>query len=282
MHHLKNGFCQGICFLQRIYWHFQAEKCTTRAAGLAYTTLLSIVPLTVVGLVVLKAFPNYQNLINQLQQFIFTNFVANSAQLVEQHLSHFVEQATKLSASSILFLIVAAVLMIFNIESAFNAIMQVEKRRHGVAAFLMYWAVLTLLPLLITLGFAVSAKISDYLTAYHVNDFIFMKLLYYASPFFIAWLAFALLYIAVPNCKVPLASAIAGAFVAALLFEGAKSSFTFYMTHFPTYALIYGALAAVPIFLIWIYLSWLIVLLGAVIAFVLSGKSHSLTDVKNL
>lgn len=253
-------------FIHAVVKQFWEEDCMTRASSLAYTTLLSLVPLIAASLLLFKLFPNFHDLSERVQDFIFENFVAASAQVVQHHLQHFVEQAMKLSATGLISLIITAVLMIFNMEQAFNAIWHLKKRRRGLPAFIMYWAVLTALPLLIGIGLA----ISSYVTATTIWSGakalkIFHKLIGF-TPVILSCLAFTLLYLTVPNCKVPLRAALVGGLVAGILFEAAKYSFTLYITHFPTYALLYGALAIIPIFLVWVYLSWLITLLGVIVS----------------
>lgn len=258
-------------FCKKVFLEYNDTGCLTRAAAMSYTTLLSIVPLMAVTLSILSAFPVYQKIGKKMQDIIFANFVAGSADVVQQHMQSFVDQAAKLSATGLFTLLLTAVLMIFNMEGAFNEIWRVEKRRQGVTAFLNYWAVLTLLPILIAVGFAVSTYVMSlpYIqstTASFKHPFII------AFPYLLTWAAFSFLYLTLPNRKVRLRHALPGAFVAMVFFEFAKYAFTLYILYFPTYELIYGALAGVPIFLFWVYLSWLIILFGAVVSHVLGQE----------
>jgi len=247
-------FKQGWSLIRAIITNFFKEGGPMQASGLAYISLLAIVPLMTVSLSILAVFPAFKGIGDQIQKFIFDNFVTSSAQTIHQYLQAFMSQAAKLSLPGTLSLLVTAILMIFAIEYNFNQIWHVKKHRNAIQAFLMYWAVLTLAPILIGVGFFITG------TALYT---IINKTITGAFPYLFTFLALTLLYILVPNCKVKIRHAIPGAIIATILFELAKRGFAFYIANFPTYTLIYGALAVIPIFLIWLYLSWLIVLFGA-------------------
>lgn len=260
-------------FFHLVVVRFKADGLTTRAAALAFATLLSLVPLLTVSFSVLTAFPVFEEFALKIQDFIIQNFVAASAQVVQQHLQNIVHQTSQLSAIGMLFLVATAVLMVFNMELAFNVIWRVKKRRSFLSAFLMYWAVLTLTPILIGIGLIISTYvISLPLISVAANLLGLKKILFYATPFLSTLVAFTLLYLAVPNRKVQFRYAVAGGLVASILFEIAKQGFVLYITRFSVYRLIYGALAAIPIFLVWIYLSWLIILFGAVVSATLEER----------
>ena len=163
-----------------------------------------------------------------------------------------------------IFLILVALMLMANIDKAFNAIWHVRRKRSPVATFMVYWAILSLGPILIV----VSVGVTSYLVSIPLftEDATVVQLrtrLLSAMPVLISTSAFTMLYALVPNRSVPLRHALAGGTLAALLFEAAKRGFALYITHFPTYEAIYGAMAVVPIFLVWLYLSWLVTLLGA-------------------
>lgn len=263
-------------FLSRVYefWkavviHFIDTYAATMAASLAYTTLFSAVPLAVMGVGIMSAFPVFQTYTESIQRFIFSHFVAGSADTIQTYLQNFTAKAAGLSVSSVVFILIAAVTLIFTMESALNAIWKVETRRHGVTAFLIYWAVLTLLPILAGTGIALTVYLSSlpYIkgAAETISGMIpFLEVL----AFFLSWAGFTTLYIALPNTRVYFRDAVVGAFTAAMLFELTKRGFGIYISNFSTYEFVYGALAAVPIFLFWIYLSWLIILFGAVVSYI--------------
>lgn len=261
---------RSLHFWRTVGVRFKADGCANRAAALAFATLLSLVPLLAVSFAILTAFPISQQFALKIQTFVFDNFVAASAEVVQQHLQAVVQQTSKLSGIGMLLLLATAVLMVFNMEQAFNAIWRTKKQRSFISAFLMYWAVLTLTPILIGVGLAVSAYLATFpFLAEAVRALGLKKLVLIVTPCFSTLVAFTLLYLAVPNCKVRFRFALFGGIVAMALFELAKQGFVWYITHFPVYRLLYGALAAIPIFLVWIYLSWLIILFGAVVSAVM-------------
>ena len=246
---------------------FFHEGCPIQAAGLSYISLLSVVPLMTVSFSVLTAFPVFKGLDVKLQQFIFKNFVASSAQVIQQYLNSFASQVGKLSGTGIFFLFITAVLMIFAVERVLNRIWRVERRRNAIQAFLMYWAILTLTPVLLGVGVLISSHLLGFKAVADTATLsVLKKIAFTVFPYLFTFTAFTLLYAAVPNCKVKLRYAVIGAVVASVMFELAKLGFAFYITHFPTYKLLYGALAVVPIFLVWLYFSWLILLFGAIIS----------------
>jgi membrane protein len=257
-------------FVRQIFIQFIDDGCTGRAGGLAYASLLSLVPLMTVSFTVMSAFPIFRKIGLQVQDFIFKNFVATSAQIIQEHLQKFASQAANLSTTGLVFLLITAILMVFNMEQAFNAIWHVKRSRKGVQAFMMYWAVLTLLPVLIGIGFAISSYFFSLPMILGTAETLGLKgpiLKYF--PYVLTFIAFTVLYITLPNCKVMVRHAMVGGVVATVLFELAKYTFGLYVLHFPTYELLYGTLAAIPLFLLWVYVSWLVILFGAVVAHVL-------------
>ncbi len=232
------------------------------AAELSYTTLLSLVPLMTVAFSLLAAFPVFQGLVKDIQDFLFSHFVPAFGKELERHLFQFMEQAKRLTAVGILFLVFTALLLMFSIERSLNDIWRVKRRRTALASFLVYWTVLTLGPLLIGASLTVTLPLFAHPGSLGITGPL-VKLM----PFLSATLAFFFLYTIVPNRSIPVGHALAGAFIAALLFNFANQAFALYVTHFPAYQLIYGALAAVPVFLVWIYISWVVILLGAEITY---------------
>lgn len=258
---------RGFIFSQNIIASFLREGCPLQAAGLSYVSLLSLVPLMTVSLSILAIFPKFRGIGDQVQQFILSNFIASSAQVVQHHLQEFIHQAMRLSVPGILFLLITSILMVFSLEQAFNHIWKVDKRRNFVQAFLMYWAVITLIPILISAGIVITTPV---VTKAAMTLPALKTIAIFVFPYLFTFLAFMFLYMAVPNCKVRFRDAARGAVVATILFDLVKLGFAFYIIHFPTYKLIYGALAAVPLFLLWLYLSWIVILFGGLISYAIS------------
>ncbi|WP_025733067.1 YihY family inner membrane protein [Carnimonas nigrificans] len=249
--------------LNELYKRFMRHDVMKTAASLTYTTLFAVVPLTAVVYSILSAVPEFQGAGDQAQQFLFDQFVPATGEVVREQLNNFSSQARNLTLVGVGFLFVTAVMMMVSVESAFNSIWQTTGNRKGVAGFLRYWAILTLGPILIGAGFALSSYATSLsMVSSAVEGVGYERLLHLLSPLF-SFLALLFVYMVIPNTRVRLAYAAIGAAVTALLIELAKFGFSLYVANFPSYQLIYGAFAAVPLFLLWIYVTWLIVLLGA-------------------
>jgi membrane protein len=241
------------------------EQLQVVAGYLSYVSLMSLVPLMVVALSVATAFPIFADIHNSVEQFVYDNFVPTASDVVQQYLSAFVDNASKMSAVAISFLFVAALLLVSSIDKTFNNIWQVTKKRRVITAFSMYWMILTLGPILVGASIAITSYIVS-LVSLGINDsFGITSMFFRLLPLLSSLCAFVLLYMLVPNTTVPFKYALVGAFIAAVLFEFAKKTFAIYLTAFPSYQAIYGALAIVPILFLWVYLSWFIVLGGALI-----------------
>lgn len=241
---------------------FARHQGPQNAASLTYTFLLSLVPLMTVTLAVFSAFPIAERVQEIVQTFLFENFVPASGEVLQEYLLQFSSKASRLSGTGFAFLIVVALMMMHTIDRSLNTIWEVQDRRSPLHTFLVYWAVLSLGPVLI----GASVLATSYLVSLPMWSGAVGGLgqrLLGLTPVVTSLLGFSMLYMLVPNRRVPWRHALAGGLLAALMFEAAKRGFAYYITHFPTYEAIYGALATVPIFLVWVYLSTMIMLLGA-------------------
>lgn len=182
---------------------------------------------------------------------------------MQDYLNDFSSQARKLTAVGIAVLAVTSIMMMKNIEAAFNRIWRVTEPRKGLSSFLLYWAILSLGPILIGLGLVLTSYIASLPLINEATEVVGKNHLLSILPAILSATAFTLIYVAVPNCRVPFKSALIGGVVVAFLFETAKRGFALFVTQFPSYELIYGAFAAIPLFLLWIFISWMIILMGA-------------------
>lgn len=256
-------------FAQLLAGRFVRHDGLRAAAALTYTTLLSLVPLMTVMLALFSAFPIADRFSAAVQDFIFQNFVPTSGEVLKGYFQAFSDKASQLSGAGSLSLLLVALLMMNTVDRALNGIWEVERPRSLLNKFTLYWVVLTIGPLLI----AVSLTATSYLISLPLVSEAMAgdagRALWSLTPIFASTLAFTLVYVLVPQRRVGVWRALAGGLLAALLFEAAKRGFAVYITTFPTYQAIYGALATVPIFLVWVYLSWVILLLGAEFTFCL-------------
>jgi membrane protein len=264
--------CEWLFYFTRYFFRqFFQQRGMQIAASLAYTTLLSLIPLLLVMITFLGGLPMFDRVNDAIQNFIFSNFVPNFGDAIRDYLGNLSTKASQLTITGMAVLFIIALMLMYTIDAALNTIWHVHKRRNPVARFLIYWAIITLGPLLLGVGLLSTSyllslpMISDVGSSYGLKAHLLSWV-----PFLTTSLAFTLLYILIPNCFVLRRHAVVGGVIAAILFELAKYGFGVYVSQVPTHE-IYGALAVIPFFLIWIHLSWVIVLLGAHITFCLSA-----------
>ena len=266
-------------FARFLWRRFRDDQCFETAGALSYTTLFAIVPMLAAVIAIVSVFPAFAGLRDSVTRFIFRSFVPAAGETVQGYLLQFADNASKLTLFGVLFLLASALMMMASIEDRFNRIWRVASRRKGTARLLLYWAALTLGPILVTAGVGVSSWVYAQplwrgVAGHGVAGFR----LWLLAPFLITWVGLSVLYQAVPNCRVRWRDAITGALVAAVLFEFARKGFAAYVQGVANYKEVYGALAAIPIFLIWVYLSWVIVLLGAILAAALHAFEYRHSD----
>jgi len=253
-------------------WHtlrqrFREDRLGLTAGSLTFTTTLGLVPLVTVMLAGFTAFPIFSRFQAALEKYLLQSLVPETiARPVLATLTQFAAKANQVGSAGLVVLLVAALLLVFTIDRTLNAIWRVRKRRPLAQRVLVYWAALTLGPLL--LGVSLSVTSYAISASRGLVDALpgGVGMLLLAIEFGLLAAGFAALYRFVPNTYVRWAHAWAGGLFAALGFEGAKRALAWYVGLVPTYSVIYGAFATLPILLLWIYLSWLVVLLGAVIA----------------
>ena len=250
---------------------FAADRCSENSAALTYMSLFALVPLLTVLYTMASAIPTFQGTEEKVQEILFTHLMPESSSEIEQYLNDFSRQAKNLTGPGIAFLLVTAVLMLRNIEKAFNLIWRAREHRGALSSFLLYWAVLTLAPITIGLALGLGAYLSSFSnTLADLDVFGARAFMLQLSPLLLSTAGFSLVYAAVPNCRVPFRHALVGGFLASLAFHIARGVFTDLVVG-SSVTFIYGAFAAVPLFLLWIYLSWNIVLMGGILVHSMSA-----------
>jgi membrane protein len=251
----------GNIVLRRFY----EDRCMQIASSLTFTSLLSIVPVVTVAITMIAAFPVFGELTAALQAFILDNMVPASADVIASYTEQFSEKAARLTAVGIGFLVITALMTLLTIDRAFNDIWRVKHSRPIVQRVFVYWTLITVGPVLM----GASLSLTSWLVGQAVGlvrgvPGVGVAVLTLV-PILLTAVAFTLLYLAMPNRRIAVRDAAIGGLLAAALFEVMKRGFAFYVATVPTYTLVYGALATLPIFLVWIYLSWLVVVFGAVV-----------------
>jgi len=240
------------------------------AGSLTYTTVLALVPVLTIAFAIFTTFPLFTTFRDSLETYFVQSVMPKGiANTILDYLTQFSAKASRLSAVGAVFLMVTAILMFSMVDRTLNRIWRVRESRPLLQSLVVYWAVMTIGPLLLGASLTAASEASEFLPM--LGGTLRQPSLLYSSvtlllSLLLSTLAFALLYLTVPNRFVDWREALIGGLVAGIAFEIARRLFSFSISMGGGYRAIYGALAAFPVFLIWIYLFWLITLLGAVVA----------------
>ena len=258
-------------FFKFLWSRFLGDDLFQAAGALSYTTVFALVPLSMVVFGVLSAFPVFDRWSDQLSDYIFSNFVPSSARAVETYLRQFSSNVGQLTAAGIVALVVSLLITLNSVETTFNRIWRVPTARPKLARFLVYWTVFTLGAIVAATSLALSTRFFAMAIFATQPGQLLESLLVRVTPFMIEVVAFAAVYKVVPHRTVVWRHAFAGAILAALVFEAGKYWLGVFIGGFSSYGKVYGTLAFLPIFLVWIYLGWTAILLGASFAASLSA-----------
>lgn len=243
------------------------ERLPQVAGSLTFTTVLALVPMLTIAFAVFTTFPLFNTFRASLEAYFIESLMPKTiANTILGYLGQFAAKATRLSAVGAVVLIVTAVAMMAMIDRVFNHIWRVKTKRPFPQRIIMYWAIITLGPLLIGVSITVTSYLFTATSGAVLHVPLVGAVFYTLVSVVLTMCAFTMLYAGVPNRFVDWRDAAWGGLVAAIAFEIAKRIFAVFVTKFPTYTMVYGAVAAMPIFLVWVYVSWLITLVGAVIA----------------
>lgn len=259
-------------FMQR---RLHEEQVPQVAGSLTFTTVLAVVPVMTIAFAIFTTFPLFNTFRDSLEAYFVQSLMPRGVtNTILDNLSLFAAKANRLSAVGAVTLVITAIMMFAIVDRSLNRIWRVKTARSFTQSLIVYWAIMTLGPLLLgaslsftTLVSPVASTLAQQLPLLGTITSIFISLLLMTT-------FFGLLYLIVPNRLVDWRDALVGGLVAAIAFEMTNRGFAFFITKFPSYRVIYGALAAVPIFLVWVYLFWLITLLGAVLAAALPVVKH--------
>lgn len=253
------------------------DRITVTAGHLTYVSSLALVPLIVVMFSGFAAFPMFAGMRADIEALVLDNLVPTSGAALNSYLQEFSGNASQLTAVGILFLIVVAIMLLMTIDNAINQIWRNYQRRRLPIAIAIYWMLLTLGPILMGSGIAISSYVLS--LASFAENYVpgLRETMLTLVPLLTSVLAFLLLYVLLPNRVVRIRHAIWGALFATLLFELGKYGFAEYITNFPSYQAIYGAVATIPLLLLWMYLSWNIVLLGAELTAAAEEFNHAVS-----
>ncbi len=261
-----------VSFLSRLRRRLTGVEVGRTAASLAFTTLLGLVPLFTVAFAYVSRFPLFARSQDALEAFLLRFFLPGSGAVVRHYLTEFVAKSGELKGVSTLFVVITAVLLVWQVDREINTIWGTREPRSFARRIFVYALALTAGPALIGAAiYFINWLIQQSIAATPFGAEA-LSLLVQPVALFVDTAVFTLIYAFVPARTVPFRLALVGGLLAAIAFETAKHGFRFYITQVPTYQVIYGALATLPLFLIWIYLSWVIVLVGAAVTATLAER----------
>jgi membrane protein len=247
--------------LHSLQQQFVSNHCADSAAALTLATLFALVPFIAVSYQALALLPAAQELGQRIENWLFAHLLPATSHEVKDYLSQFAHQAQQLTPLGLLLLLVTALLMLQRIQKIFNRIWQADKPKRTWQGHVTYWLVLGVSPLLVVFGLAMTS----YLLSWNLLSLASLPFVLQLLPLLASTLGFALMNKMMPNTEVSWAAAWIGGGFTALAFELAKYGFAFFVHYSSNYQLIYGAFAALPLLIMWIYLSWMMVLVGALL-----------------
>lgn len=253
-------------FARFLLGRFWDDRLFQTAAALAYTTMFALVPLAMVVFGVLAAFPGFRQWSDTLSDYVFSNFVPSAARSAQGYLKEFAAAARDLTVAGVIALVISLLITLNSVEAAFNRIWRVSGTRPRLGRFVMYWTVLTLGALLSAASLAITAKVFALPLFRTAEGRQVASLALSLAPVLIELCAIAAIYRVVPHRSIQWRYAFAGALLATVGLEAIKWGMGLYLASFNSYTRIYGAVAVAPILMLWIYLSWSSILLGASLA----------------
>ena len=266
-------------FFIKIYQKTRADDIFTHAMGLVYTTLLSIVPFLIFSFYIMTLFNFFgglENITREFRAIILNNLAAGTGETIINILESYVTDINieQLGIIGFLSLVIVVIFLLTRVEVTFNKIWGVEKHRDLFKRFVAFWTFITLGTFVITILISLTFTfLETYLTADITNRSVEQSRIFSWITFSMNFIVFIIAYYFIPNTKVEPIAAITGGLISGSLFILSKNLYGIYTSNFISYDQIYGSLTIIPIFLVWLYLIWLIVLIGAIISYIVNYRS---------
>lgn len=275
---IKTAFHNIFRFLKFLNKRAQNDMILRVASSLSYTSLIAIVPLCVIMVSIFSFFPVFENIKEPIKEFLASVLVPTA----ETEFSHYFAEVTaiagKITVVGIAGLAITSILMLATIENSLNFIFKVTRPRRLTTKLTLYWTVITLGPILFATAFSMRGYLYT-LQQFMPDNLVDNEILLNLTPSLITLILLMLIYIFVPNKKVSLSSAFVGGTVAVIIFSFLRKLFTFIILKSAAYRILYGALAIIPIFLVWVYIAWAVVIFGAVITAALD-EFRTMSDIQ--
>jgi membrane protein len=256
----------------RVRQRFAEVRLGQAAGSLTFTTTIALVPLLTVGLAIFTIFPQFADIQTLVQRWLIDSLMPEGiSRQVLNYITQFTSKASRLGLAGMAVLLVSALTLVFTLDRAFNAIWGITKPRPLVQRMLVYWAAMTLGPLLMGLGVATMSHVVSVSRGLAQAWPQSLHLAIDAFEWSLLVIGVGALFKYLPNVHVRWAHALAGGLWVTIMIEVARRVLTWYLSAMPAFSKVYGALATFPILLVWIYTAWMIVLSGAVIVSLLPG-----------
>ncbi len=249
-----------LWYAARRFWK---DQCLAKAAGLGFDLLFALMPTIAIGFAILSAFPILDEVRIDFQAYIVNSFLPQHGPEIMALFDQFVGNTRTLTAFSLVVLVLTALLLFNTVDNVFNEIWRQTAVRPFIGRLVSFWAIMTALPLLVVGSVALSTLVARRVGAWDLDFPALSAVIVWMAPFLLLTVAFGLAYLWLPNRKVRFLHALIGGAAAALLFEALRWGFSLYIAAVPTFWIVYGPLASVPIVLLWIFLFWCLVLYGS-------------------
>lgn len=260
-------FYKRTSYFRFLFKRMRDDNIGVLASSLSYTTILSLIPVLAVLISVFSVFPGFIDLRNELMNFILSNMMPQFGDVLKDNINSFIANANKTTFVGLIMLVAISLLLIRRIDLTLNKIWHTTQKRSRVTTFAVYWTVLTLGPILLGTSIAISSSLaarSFFGSTSMINQG--GSFLISVIPMFLSCVIYAIMYMTVPVTKVKFVHSCIGAIFASVAQELVRRLFTLYIIHFSNYDIIYGAVAALPILMVWTHINWSVVLIGAEIS----------------
>ena len=255
-----------------IFQRFDRESYAQTVAALSFTTLLGLVPMIALAAALIHFIPFGQGIEDAIRKFVLGNFLPQkTGAIIAKYVGSFADRANRVTFLGVILLVLTALIQMFTIERAFNAIWRVRTNRHIARRAIVHMLAMTLGPLVFGMSLAATTFVMTKSLGWLDEPMWVTLLINKGIPFVFASLLFGLLYWKVPNRYVATHHALIGGVIAAAGFSGMQYLFSAFIVKYGTYAVLYGSFSAIPVFLTWIYASWLVIIIGAILVAEIPG-----------
>jgi membrane protein len=264
-------------WLFRLFLRYFRDGCSYRAAYLAYLTLISLVPMLAIAAAILSRLRVFDGIAQSWQFWLVGNLFIGETGSVKPLMTQLINHALSMSWWHILVFLVIALLMMVNIGRAFRSIWHSEPRFSLTFSFLIYLLVLLVSPVLLAMMFIVGGLLNQWLSFLVAQSgYRFLEPVFQISSYVLLFIWFFLMNLVLPACRVPFRAAVFSGLVTTFFLWAARHVFTYFVTYFSTYKELYGPLSVIPVFLVWLYVSWMLILLGALIGHSIERRAGAL------